>query len=119
MKTPKLLIVNFLLLLLLPVAGHAQCNSKIRVVEKGITPSGSGYVKVSVDSDSRYEVDLVMEGATVSKEISLKKTQSSGTQTFLFEDLKADKRYAIVVNFETEQRPVCKQKRTDYIEFTK
>lgn len=118
MRLPNLLIVNFLILFL-PVWVHAQCSSKISITEKGLDAQGAGFIQVHVKSEQPYEVTLVAQGARPTDDVSLENTKFSGNHDFLFDKLQADKKYAVVVTFKHEERPICRRKRTDYIEFNK
>lgn len=119
MNPAKTLLITCLVIFVSATCCLAQCAGKINVEKSKIETSGKGSLSIRVESKGSYEISLLKAGGTELKEIPMEVKTGFGNQTFRFENLSQKDQFKVAVKFESETRPVCKNRKTDYIVFKK
>lgn len=119
MNLAKTLLITCLVIFVSAACCLAQCAGKINIEKSKIETSGKGSLSVKIESKGLYEISLLKAGDTELKEIPMEVKTGSGNQTFRFENLSMKDQFKVAVKFESETRPVCANKKTEYIVFKK
>lgn len=108
-----------LLTLLLGVGhlGYSQCQSSVKVSEaKKMQSSDLGAIKIQVKTPGAYTGRLIMFNKL--EEIQVKEFSGQSDKTILFDNLKVDAVYRVLITFNQESEFLCHKKSTEDIILT-
>lgn len=108
-----------LLTLLLSVGhlGYSQCQSSVKVSEaKKMQSTGLGEIKIQVKASGSFTGKLILFNRL--EEISIKEFSGQSGKTIIFDSLKSDVVYRVVVIFNQESEFLCHKKSTQDIILT-
>ena len=108
----------FLLLLLgMGRLSYAQCQSSVKVTQaKALRNSDLGVIEIRVESRGGFSGKLVAFKGI--EEFTVKDFSGTGGKNLLFDNLKRDVVYRVVVSFDGESEFLCRKKHTGDILLT-